>query len=170
METLNGLSGKWTREARLAGIWLLRSHWAKLVTHAPPLGHLLFSFTLITASSSFTSSNYPAPPSAQIRASVNSHQHDFCLPKGVEKHHSQNLKIKCPYFWRKTHFSEAGARRGDPIPAVWSAGSQICFSRKNTWVVSGPNQHSSQQFSLGQPSILQVPCHTSQNGHHQKNL
>ena len=51
---------------------------------------------------------------------------------------------------------------------MWSAGSQIHFSRKNTWVVSGLNQHSSPQFSLGWPSILQVAPHTSQNTYHQK--
>lgn len=36
--------------------------WAKAVTHAPPRGRLLLSLTLVTASSSFTSSNYPALP------------------------------------------------------------------------------------------------------------
>lgn len=48
-----------------------------------------------------------------------------------------------------------GLEGGIPPAECGSLGPRIHFSQRNTWVVYGPRQDGSQQFTLGRPRILQ---------------
>lgn len=108
------------------------------------------------AHSSFTFSKHLAPSSAQTRTSVSSYQLTSVYQKVLKSNIVKTGKSNVPISeGRASPFSSAWAGRRDPTCRAWVTGPQIHFSQRNTWVVYGPCQDGSQQFTLGRPRILQ---------------